>query len=531
VDLLETDIAIPGAEAGRIMKTQGGRSDGLEFEDKKQVLFAIELHSSQPELLVQFYEQLLSLKFKATAYPFTRFDAVIGPIAIIISQSDGCDAATKSEPGKVTFLLLSDDGKLQKCHQRYFVHPKRPLGRALPEHYALRLKDPDGNYVALVASMENVLGSVPTIFTFRVLVECILEYALFRLTSMRNWMRSVVDRTIDSGEYTFDRVAFVSGRFRRYTYVVASREGLFVVNSRSYKRLLRGKFFGVTIRDGAIYCFQSCGVSKGRVLRLRMAEDRIVRVDVIAKGLDDGCHQIDFIGNTLFIVDSANARILEVNEESSECVAHYPFGQLQRKIANEYHMNSLTGHPDGTIWVLLHNACKKYSEVVILDARLKLRRRFSVDAGCAHNIVFTNDESQYLIADSFGGRIITANGVVVDDGLMQPRGISLDEATCVVGDSFFATRPFRRYVPGRVHFFDRISWACTGSLSLPAAPTEIRRVDGRDFSISNFLVAQRRPAAPIGEAPKEEWSQNACASSASVHDFVDMRASKLNNVQ
>jgi CRP-like cAMP-binding protein len=74
--------------------------------------------------------------------------------------------------------------------------------------------------------------------------------------------------------------------------------------------------------------------------------------------------------------------------------------------------------------------------------------------------------------------------------MMRPRGISLDENSCVVGDSLFCPRPFRRYVPGCVHFFDRWIWKRYATLTLPAAPTEIRRIDGKDLSISNYLAEQ-----------------------------------------
>jgi len=157
-------------------------------------------------------------------------------------------------------------------------------------------------------------------------------------------------------------------------------------------------------------------------------------------------------------------------------------------------MNSVARHPNGSIWVLLHNNNLKHSEVLVLGDGYEVVRRFPVDAGAAHNIVFTRDDAEYLIADSRAGRVITARGPIVDDeNMTMPRGISLDEQTCVVGDVYFAPRRFRRHVPGRVHFFDRRTWARTHLLSLPAAPTEIRRIDGRDASLSNSCVL--RPTA------------------------------------
>ena len=79
------------------------------------------------------------------------------------------------------------------------------------------------------------------------------------------------------------------------------------------------------------------------------------------------------------------------------------------------------------------------------------------------------------------------------------RGLSLDERQCVVGDSLFSTRVLRRYVPGKVHFFDRLSWHLNASLEVPAAPTEIRRIDGNDLSLTNYvrLIAGLSDANPV----------------------------------
>jgi hypothetical protein len=155
-------------------------------------------------------------------------------------------------------------------------------------------------------------------------------------------------------------------------------------------------------------------------------------------------------------------------------------------------------HRDGGI--LLHNSGRIPSEVVVLDRQFTELRRFPVDGGAAHGIVFTGDAAEYLVADSLGGRVVSAQGPVID-GMMMTRGISLDDESCVVGDSHYATRAFRRYVPGRVVFFDRRTWSRRAVVALPGAPTEIRRIDGRDLSLSNFALAKLK--APSDETRGE----------------------------
>ena len=451
-------------------------------------VFYIELHSSQPDQMAKFYEDTLFVKFKSKSYPFPYYVANLGCVTLIISESPRADI--ESAPGKVTLGVLTS-GQSSLAGDKYFLPPQRPLGRRYPERYAARVRDPEGHYLALASSMEAVMGRIPPINSLAGITDCVVEYGLVLLERMRNRLRHMRDDIIDRWEYRMDRATIINRDIAGFTHLVASREGLFVVRPGAYRRVMRGSFFGATVRDGSVYLFQSCGwltENRGRVLRLRLLNNQIKAIEVIAKGLDDGCHQIDFIGDDLFVVDCYNGRILQLQPGAVDYVAHYPLGQITREVARgQYHMNSIAAHPDGTLWLLLHNKNRRPSEILVVNAKFETLRRFPVEAGGAHNIVFTNDEHEYLIADSSGSRLISARGVVADINMMRPRGVSLDHELCVVGDSFYGTRPFRRYIPGLVHFFDRTSWKCTSSLSLPAAPTEIRRIDGKDFSLSNYV--------------------------------------------
>jgi len=456
-------------------------------------LFLIQLHSSQPRKLAEFYEKTLSLRFRTAAYPYPCYRARLGRVVFVISGLDGYDSMDCSEPGRVTFGLLTED-KPSIPGERFFLPPKRPLGRAYPEQYATRVQDPDGNYVALACSMEGVMGRVPPVNSLSDLLDCSREYALSLMERAAKRTRQWLDSIADTWEYATNLTTGARGDISGYTHVLASREGLYVINSTAWKRILRGSFFGTTVKDGAIYTFQSCGQdvqNRGRILKLTFDGERVSHIEVIAKGLDDGCHQMDFIGEDLVVVDCYNARLLLLRPGIQGYKSYYPLGKITRAVATQlYHMNSVAGNPDGTVWVLLHNHNKLPSEILVLDRDFQPLRKFPVKAGTAHNIVFSNDEHEYLVADSSGARIISSRGQVTNVDMMRPRGISLDENSCVVGDSFFCPRPFRRYVPGCVHFFDRWTWKRYATLTLPAAPTEIRRIDGKDLSISNYLAEQ-----------------------------------------
>lgn len=458
-------------------------------------VFAVELHSDHPERLVAFYERTLSVAFVATSYPWPRYVADLGHIALVISEARADGAASASEHGRVSLAMVSPPGT-GAAGEDYFLVPLRPLGGLYPARHATRLRDPDGNYVALAAMVADASGAGRAAPRYRTIIDAAVASLWRRGHDGIRRLRHQADEAV--------RYALPVTRpdVGGYTYLIASRRGLFVGGRSSWKRVLRGRFFGATVKDGAIYCFQSLGQrgrsDTGRILKLQIEDGRLTGSRVVASGLDHECHQIDFIGNTLYVVDCANARILAVDPDSGHWTAHYPLGRLDRHTAmSDCHMNSLAGRPDGTMWLLLHNMTRRHSEVVVLDRAFAVVRRFCVDAGGAHNIVFTNDAADYLIADSYGGRLISAQGVVIDggDGLVVVRGISLDRDVCVVGESFFSTRDARQAGEGRIHAYDRRSWTRLWTLALPAAPTEIRRLDGCDLSISNYLAAQAPSAA------------------------------------
>ena len=465
-------------------------------------VFGMEMHSKDPERLAAFYEDLLKVKFLRTAYPFPRYVTYLGRFALIIGDAVGGDSDSESEPGKITLALLTTAAaQVPSAARSYFVQPSQLHAGMVPGRYAPRLRDPDGNYLALASSMENLSRQGPPVPSWRELADSIRAFGLNRLRTYGMRARKRRDLWRDRYEYSRGHVAIQSRALDGYTHLVASREGLFAINTTAWKQLVRGRFFGVTVRDANIYCFQGCGTSdagptydgpaRGRLIRLGTRNNRICDAAVLIEGLDDGCHQIDFVGDDLLIVDCYNGRILKTNLESGAYEACYPLGRMSRAVArDEYHMNSIAAHPDGSLWLLLHNSNRKRSEIAVLNSSFELIRRFELNAGCAHNIVFTNDALQYLIADSAGGRILSASGPVVEGNMMMTRGLALDETTAAIGESFFSTRPFRRYVPGRVHFHDRRTWKHMATVELPAAPTEIRRIDGKDFSLSNYALRQ-----------------------------------------
>jgi hypothetical protein len=291
-----------------------------------------------------------------------------------------------------------------------------------------------------------------------------------------------------------------------YTHLVASREGLYAINETSFVKVMTGQYFGLTYADGSHYAFQALGPDRpppdgrelppyrrGRIVRLDLRDSRIVGTAVTTTGLPTGIHQIDFIGGRLYLVDTYNSRILKLSADLTAIeTAFHPGGYPPQDdwSAGYAHMNSIVGH-GGRIHVLRHNGNPEQgmrpSEIIHCDDALNVLETTALNGHAAHNIVFLEDDST-LVCGSFAGELIDGRRVRVRVSNMYTRGLSVDAASVVVGSSFYAVRhgpDNRRYVPGRVHFFDR-DYKPVAELTLPAAPTDIRRIDGRDLGLSDY---------------------------------------------
>jgi hypothetical protein len=290
-----------------------------------------------------------------------------------------------------------------------------------------------------------------------------------------------------------------------YSHFVTSREGLFAINQTSCAKVVSGQFFGLTWRDGAFYAFESLGpyrpperseegrYRRGRLVRIEIEGSRVSRVHTVFSGLSNGVHQIEFIGGHLYLVDTYNNRILRMPSDLSRVDAEfYPIGRArQEDWANGYaHMNSILGR-DGSIFLLKHNGrpdkATRPSEVIRCDSDFNILETIELNGNACHNIVFLEDGS-LLSCGSHNGEIIDGQKVIAKISDMFTRGLSVDADSVVVGSSIYTIRTGkhgRRYVPGRVMFFDR-DYELHAELSVPAAPTDIRRIDARDRGLSSF---------------------------------------------
>ena len=274
-----------------------------------------------------------------------------------------------------------------------------------------------------------------------------------------------------------------------YTHFVASRQGLFVTGPGRSALFASGRWFGLTLRNGQLYGFNHCDkpyipTCTGRVMRFTIGSD--APAEVLLDGLENGCHQMDFIGDRLIIADTYKQRLLIWSSENDLGVST-PIPPVPHNIGPpEYvHMNSITARGD-RVWLMLHNGGQELSEIACLDLDLIEQSRVTLAGKGCHNIVVLED-GELLYCSSLDGRLRSNRGLTLDilPGLMT-RGLSVGAETIAIGSALFGNRAVRQRLPGMVTLLDR-SYHMLDRIIVPGAPTDIRRIDGHDLSLANYV--------------------------------------------
>lgn len=282
-----------------------------------------------------------------------------------------------------------------------------------------------------------------------------------------------------------------------FTHLVASREGLYVAGIAGCERRRDGLYFGATIRDGAAWVFETLDedlharTNRGRILRMTIdpATTAFGPAEVVADGLDNGCHQIDFVRGRLVVVDTYRQKLLVFRKDFSDVDLHYPAGRADADAKDDpgyVHMNGIGG--DGRdLYVLLSHAGvqpARPSEVLRLDAQFNQVERFTLPGLMCHDLVVLED-GRLIANGSMGGFLIDRQGIIVQIDNLLTRGLSIGTDDVVIGSSTFGDRERRIAATGRLTFTGR-DLSLRARYDLPAAPTQIRRLDGRDLSLFDY---------------------------------------------
>ena len=297
--------------------------------------------------------------------------------------------------------------------------------------------------------------------------------------------------------YKSDSVRLVERNLAGFTHIVASRQGLYVVNERQWRLIAHGFFFGITFQGDDLLVFETCDLPRGptrhgRLIRLEVRDRTIVDAVVLAKGLDNGCHQIDMIDGKLIVVDTYNQEIVRFTGDwtAPEIIHPLPVsatGRWTGKDPGYGHVNSVLAVGE-RILLLLHNGgqhTNRPSEIVVCDQGWREQERWALEGSGCHGLALLEDGT-LLTCGSMEGCLIGADGFRLHVSPCLTRGLAVGEDTIVVGASELATREGRLRNSGTITFLNR-DYVVRTVLNVPGAPTEIRRLDGNDAGLSNYL--------------------------------------------
>ncbi|MBU1324639.1 MAG: hypothetical protein KJ676_05310 [Alphaproteobacteria bacterium] len=318
------------------------------------------------------------------------------------------------------------------------------------------------------------------------------------MTQQRHALASAKSLSLALAEnaYRADEVRLLTDDLEGCDHIVSTRNGLFGLCPEGPRQIAWGRFFGLTLDGEDVLAFEACDrpsahSRRGRIIRLRRRGGRITSADVLVKGLDNGCHQIDVIHDTLIVVDTYAQSILEIALPSAEITCHRPLGTPSREDwAGGYaHINALIA-VDGLRLILLHNGADRTgrpSELAILDARWRLLERRPLPGLGCHDLALT-EQGRLLSCGSFAGELFGDDGFRIKVSDMMTRGLSVGEEDIAVGGSPFGVRSRRDEFEGEVRILDR-GFQLRRIVPIPAPPVAIRRLDGRDLTLSRRVAA------------------------------------------
>jgi len=298
--------------------------------------------------------------------------------------------------------------------------------------------------------------------------------------------RRLVTDALARRAYLHDDVRIANGDLTGFECLVASRQGLFAAaHDGRTRRIAWGSFFGIRQHGSELYAFESCDrpahpTAQGRLVRFDLRDGRIGEPRVLARGLDNNCHQIAIIGGLLCVVDTSNQQILRFTLGGQPVDAKPVPGPVPNGAGDDHyrHVNSIAQVGE-RIGLLLHNGGAgrdRPSELVWLNADWKETARVVLPGRGCHDIA-SDAHGQIWHCGSMAGEIINDSGQRHKVSPLMTRGLADGPAGFVVGYSQFGIRSGRDRLMGGVLFLDH-QLAVRAEVSLDGAPTDLILLDG-----------------------------------------------------
>ena len=250
-------------------------------------------------------------------------------------------------------------------------------------------------------------------------------------------------------------------------FLIATQSlGLLFYNNGKIIRFFKEKgFYGITKFSGTFFAFHKTGMH-GNIISFRIESNKAIDVKLIIKGLSRGIHQIDFIGQDLYVTNTYDNSILIYSNLVSKHNLHwrdynkiiYPNGKLQngRKSSNYNHFNSLFKYKN-KIFLIAHNETKKTnrpSEIFSLNSfTLNTLDRKKINGSNCHNIYIDNENKMFCKSHE-GTLNINGKDVILHKNIFT-RGLSVSDEYIILGGSDIQPdRLKREETNGYIYIYD-----------------------------------------------------------------------------
>lgn len=267
--------------------------------------------------------------------------------------------------------------------------------------------------------------------------------------------------------------------------LIATRQGLFAASRDRSTLIAHGFFFGLHRHGDTIFAFEACdipstGSARGRILAFALEGTRIADARVVARGLDNQCHQLAVIDDLLCLVDTANQVIRRFTLVGQPVDIRTPLPPVRRgQGGKEYrHINSIARVSAGVV-LMLHNGAgtaERPSELAWLDADWSVARIEPLAGYDCHDIV--EDAAGTLWhCGSRDGQLLRSDGPPIRVSVNMTRGLALGRDGLIVGTSEFGPRARRTELTGSIMFLDG-DYRPIRELPVAGAPTDIIAIAG-----------------------------------------------------
>ena len=302
--------------------------------------------------------------------------------------------------------------------------------------------------------------------------------------------KNVVNKNIDY---------YSSGKTNDISIIFSTSKGIFIFDKKRNlsKQILKGHSYGITRSKNFWFAQRTTnrvkGISKGRrvsnIIKFKINNYFINNLSVAVLGLRGEIHQIDFIGDKLYVPYTNYGLILnyDLNRKLYKRITDLFSDKKQFALIEPSHLNSVYSDKR-YIYLIAHNYTSKTnrsSDLIVYDERNGDVKIFSLNAHSAHNVIKIN--GSLFFCDSNNGKLYRNNKIIFSSNKLL-RGLSLTNEMIFVGGSDIDFVGDKRFSSDISIYLLNKKGNQVGQLDFPSLGNiyEIRQLNGVDYSLSNW---------------------------------------------